>query len=185
MANLFREVKLIQRGGRYVLTGFCNLPNGSLFVVRLYDGDISRNQTVAKVMDGQVFSLQDMELERGQYTVGIQECIDLARKTLKDEERLDTKVMAGDAYRIDISCKETEMYGHRGVKVVVTSEEKALGDKDICYRVLKASDLYKQIRYWIPMGGNYAFEFFISEVGTKELLFEGNPPTVYSINVHE
>ena len=182
----FREIRLIQRGRGYILTGFCDhLPNGSLLVVRLYEEDISRSQTVAKVMDGQVYSFQDLELERGQYAIGIQECIDLEKKILKDEERLDAKVMAGDPYRIDISCEETTMYGHRGVKVAVKSEEKVLGNKEIYYRVLKAGDLYKQIRYWIPMDENDKCEFFVSEVGINELIFEGNPPSVYSIKVNE
>lgn len=185
MPNLFKNVKLIKKGGsQFILSGFCNMADNTLLVVRFYEGTIARAQTVAKVLDGQMFSLKDVELERGLYTVGIQECIDLKSKTLKPEEKLNIKVMAGDAYSIDISCEEVIMYGNRGVKILVQSNEKELGNKDIYYKIIKAGDLYKDIRYWIPMDGRAELEFFVSGVGVTELIFEGNPPSVYSINVH-
>ncbi len=185
MQNGIDDIKLIKQGVQFIVSGRSAETNGTLFLVRFYDYDnISRAQTIAKVMDGQAFSIRGVELERGLYTIGLQKVLNLRNQQLETEKRITTKVMAGDAYPIEIRCVEQNMYGHRGLKVTVLSKEKELDNRELYYQVLKAGNIYNKIRYWIPMAGQQAFEFFIADVGTRELKFEGAQPGIFTISVY-
>lgn len=187
MHNSITELKLNQRRGlnKFIVSGRAEEPNGTLFIIRFYDNDNSvRGQTIVKVMDGEMGSIQDVMLERGLYSVGLQKCLDVRTKKFAAEEKLEEKIIAGEAYAIDVYLEEQIMYGHRGIKVTVINHEKAMGNNEIYYQILKAGNLYNKIHYWVPMNDSSQSEFFIADIKPQEVRFRGVQEDIYKINLY-
>lgn len=178
-----KMVELIAKNHKYIVTGLYEDVNETLLVITMFQQNIPRARTVAKVLNNKFISIEDIELERGIYEVRVQKLLNNQKRELdKHEDIYDSKVMAGDKYPVTVSIQNSFMYGTNGILVEINSPELELTEKDLYYNILKQGDMLRSIKYRVPMEGMHS-RFFVADITPDQIRFDSYQKGMLNLSV--